>query len=509
MSSRPRMAIRFLARRMTVDPTGQGIARPVVRMAQGGVAIGVALIILSLAIVQGFQRDVRDLVVGFGAHLTVVAGDQGRSQGSDRVAWTDVDTAAMAAVPGVRHVQAYAQRPAILETGEEVEGVLVKGLGADADPEFLQRYLRAGRLPDFHPEAEGMELLVSEVHARELFLEVGQRVRLLLADARGEIRPRVFTVSGIYGTGLQEFDAEFVYCALHHLQDLSGWGIVARMRVSDAVVDDTVVDGTPGARQVQVAATGGQGPLRYDWSGVDWRGAGPHPLEGSGAARAVVSDGGATLPDTAWVTWDAARGVSPTVRTAGGSSRHYIGGIELRVEDYAALWTVSDSLFFAVPYDLDVRSVVDDHPEMFQWLAMLDLNVELIIGLMVLIAILNMASAMLLLMLERTRSIGLLKALGMADGPLMGVFVRLSLRILLMGLAWGNALGLGLAYFQQQTGFITLEARSYYLSTVPIELDFARIATVEAGILLVCAAAMFLPARYISRLDPVESLRFD
>jgi len=142
-------------------------------------------------------------------------------------------------------------------------------------------------------------------------------------------------------------------------------------------------------------------------------------------------------------------------------------------------------------------------------LAMLDLNVELIIGLMVMIAILNMASALLLLMLERTRSIGLLKAVGMADAPLMRVFVRLAVRILLRGLAWGNAVGFGLALLQQQTGWVTLEAQSYYLSTVPIQLDLVRIATVELGILLVCAAAMALPARYISRLDPVESLRFD
>ena len=229
----------------------------------------------------------------------------------------------------------------------------------------------------------------------------------------------------------------------------------------------------------------------------------------SGAARAVVSDGGATLPDTAWVTWDVPDGVCALASgSAGGSSRHYIGGIELRVEDYAALWTVSDSLFFAVPYDLDVRSVVDDHPEMFQWLSMLDLNVELIIGLMVLIAILNMASACLLLMLERTRSIGLLKALGMADGPLMGVFVRLSVRICCG--AWLGAMPwawVGLC--SSRDGIGALDARSYYLSTVPIEIDVCASPRWRWALLLVCACAMFLPARYISRLDPVESLRFD
>ena len=120
-----------------------------------------------------------------------------------------------------------------------------------------------------------------------------------------------------------------------------------------------------------------------------------------------------------------------------------------------------------------------------------------------------MASALLLLMLERTRSIGLLKALGLADAPLMSVFVRLAVRILLRGLLWGNAVGFGLALLQQQTGWITLDARSYYLSTVPIHLDLGQIAMVEGGVLVACALAMFLPARYISRLKPVESLRFD
>ena len=490
---------------MTVDPTGRGIARPVVRIAEGGVAIGVALIILSLAIVQGFQRDVRELVVGFGAHLRVVAADQGRTQGTDRVAWADVDTARLRAIEGVEQVQAFAQRPAILETAEEVEGVVVKGLGADADTAFLAQRLLAGRLPDFGPDSDSLDVLVSSIHARELGLEPGRRVRLLLANAKGEMRPRVFTVCGVYGTGLQEFDAEYVFCGMHHLQQLSGWGITARLRVSDRVVEDL-----PGVRYVQASASGGRSRLEYQWEGADWRGPGPHPLEGSGAVRLVVSDGGETLPDTAWIEWVDGHGMPPpTVRLAGGTDDRYIGGLELRVRDYGDLWTLSDSVFFAVPYALDVRSVVDDHPELFQWLSMLDLNVELIIGLMLVIAILNMASALLLLMLERTRSIGLMKALGMPDGPLMAVFVRLAVRILVRGLLWGNAIGFGLALLQLQTGWITLDARSYYLSTVPIHLDWMRIALVEAGILVACAAAMFLPARYISRLDPVESLRFD
>lgn len=502
MSNRSRVVIRFLSSRMSEDPSGKGMARPVVRMAEAGVAIGLALIILSTAIVQGFQRDVRDLVVGFGSHLRVVAADQGRSQGTDRIPWEGLDTARLRGLPGVKHVQSFAQRPAILETGEEVDGVVVKGLGSDADLSFLSPRLVQGKLPDFSPEAEGMELLVSQAQASALGLDLGQRVRLYLANSTGDMRPRVFSIGGVYSTGLQEFDEEFVFCGMHHLQELSGWGIKSRL-----AVEETKNEAGERTWQVKAAATGGQDRLVFQWDGVDWEGAGPHALEGDGSARVVVGDGGQTIADTAWISWTA--GAPPLARVHGGTNGEYIGGLELTVMDYEQLWSASDSVFFAVPYELDVRSVVDDHPELFQWLAMLDLNVELILGLMVLIAILNMTSALLLLMLERTSSIGMLKALGLGDGPLMGVFVRLSLRILLRGLLWGNVLGFGLALIQQETGWVSLDARSHYLSTVPIHFDPLRMATIELGMLVVCGLSMHLPARYISRLKPVKALRFD
>ena len=182
----------------------------------------------------------------------------------------------------MEHVQAFAQRPAILETGEEVEGVVVKGLGADVGVGFLARALREGRLPDWSPEGGAMELLVSGLQARALGLSPGQRVRLLLADARGELRPRVFTVVGVYETGLQEFDGEFVFCALHHLQELSGWGIKARMRLSDPLVGDV-----PGMRGDRCFGNG--------WSGSVALRMGRCGLEGQRAPCAGRKGGGLVL----------------------------------------------------------------------------------------------------------------------------------------------------------------------------------------------------------------------
>ena len=174
---------------MTVDPTGKGIARPVVRIAEGGVAVGVALIIMSLAIVQGFQRDVRELVVGFGAHLTGGRGRPGPCPRDGPGGLGRCGYSGFAGGSGRRARSGFC--PAAGDFGDRRRGRrgCGQGFGADADPEFLARALRAGRLPNWTPRAAAMELLVSGFRLESLGLDLGQRVRLLLADARGELRP--------------------------------------------------------------------------------------------------------------------------------------------------------------------------------------------------------------------------------------------------------------------------------------------------------------------------------
>ena len=387
------------------------MARPVVRIATGGVAVGLAMIILSWSVVRGFQREVQDLVVGFGAHLRVVAPEQGRAQQTAPFEINALDVARIAALPGVRHVQQFGQIPGILQVNDQVKGVVYKGFGADFDQVFFERRVVEGRLPDFG--AEGSDLMLGVQTAKNLGIELDQKIRLYLADGRGGVRPRVFKVCGLYSTGLQEFDDAYVFGGLHHVRNLSGW-------------DSTQT-----------------------------------------------------------------------------------GGYEILLDDYDALWTAQDSVFFLVPFGLDLQSITDQQPELFNWLSMLDMNVELIIALMVFIAIINLASAMLIIMLERARSIGLLKAIGMTDRPLVSIFVRLAGRIFLRGMFWGNVVGLGLAILQQQTGWVKLDAASYYLSEVPVFIEWGALLAIETGVLLVCVLVMALPAMYVARIDPVKALKFD
>ena len=414
---------RFIASRLAVDPTGKGMARPVVRIATGGVAVGIAMIILSWSVVRGFQQEVQELVVGFGSHVRVVAPEQGRAQQTAPFEASAIDTARILAIPGVRHIQQFGQIPGILQVDDQVKGVVFKGFGADFDREFFGRRVVEGRLPNFGSTttaaatstsaAPNNDLLIGATTAGKLGLALDQKIRIYLADRRGGVRPRVFKICGLYATGLQEFDASFVFGDLQQVADLSGW-------------DSTQT-----------------------------------------------------------------------------------GGYEILLDDYDSIWAAQDSIFFNVPFGLDVQSITEQHPELFNWLSMLDMNVELIIALMVFIAIINLASAMLIIMLERARSIGLLKAIGMTDRPLITIFIRLAGRIFMQGMLWGNAVGLGLALLQRETGWVKLDASSYYLSEVPMLIQWRQLLAIEAAVLLVCVLVMALPAMYVARIDPVRALKFD
>ena len=194
--------------------------------------------------------------------------------------------------------------------------------------------------------------------------------------------------------------------------------------------------------------------------------------------------------------------------SAGGGGRFHASGYEVYLDGFSGLWEADDALFRLLPLGWTTKTVIEQSPEMFSWLGMLDLNVEIIIGLMVLISVINMASALLIIILERTAMIGLLKALGMSDGAVVRAFVWHAVRILGWGFFWGNLLGLGCAGVQIATGIIGLDPAAYYVDVVPVKLNVPRLLATEVVAFAVCAAMMVLPAWAAARLQPASALRF-
>ena len=461
-------------------------SRPVVRIATAGVALGIALIILATAVVEGFQHEVRELVVGFGAHVQILSTDPATR--SIRI--DDELEDRLAETPGVRRVQPFYTLPGILETEDDHEGVVVKAVGEGLDFRLLERSLLAGRIA-----LAGDSVVVSGPQARELQLAVGDAVRLYLVAGDEVPRPRRMVVAGVYETGLFEFDREFVFTPVEAVADAAGWGLEAQ-GVAKGDTLEAFGFGTESGRWTWSSAAGP----------INWRGPGPHLASSRQPIEAVFSDAAAhksgdtvrfTPTDTGWVA-----------QSAGGGSRFHASGYEVYLDGFEGLWQADEALYNALPLGWTTKTVIEQSPEMFSWLGMLDLNVEIIIGLMVLISIINMASALLIIILERTAMVGLLKALGLSDGAVVRVFVWHAVRILGWGFFWGNVLGLSLAWGQTATGLIHLDPAAYYVDTVPIRLNALRLVSIEAGAFLVCAATMVLPAWASARIQPATALRF-
>jgi lipoprotein-releasing system permease protein len=212
------------------------------------------------------------------------------------------------------------------------------------------------------------------------------------------------------------------------------------------------------------------------------------------------------LPDTAWL--HESNGIWRAEHTAPAWEKA-ASGYEVYLEKDADLWTTEANVYAALPLGWVTQTVTQQAPEMFTWLGMLDLNVEIIIGLMVLISIINMTSALLILILERRPMVGMLKALGMSDGQVLRIFIWQASRILSKGFWIGNALGLLVVYVQSTTGWIGLDPEAYYLSEVPIQLDAAFLVVVELVVFTLCVAMMFFPALASTRIRPAEALRIN
>ncbi|MCB0793966.1 MAG: ABC transporter permease [Flavobacteriales bacterium] len=513
----------FIARRIFSDQDRRDrLSRPIVSIAIVGIILGMAVMIVTVAVTRGFQREIRAKVIGAGGHIQITSIGMTDPKETPRTERERSFLPDLAHEPGIAHVQIYATKPGIIETGTDIQGVIVKGIGPDADTSYFSRHLLEGRMPDVRSTELRNEVLLSKYLADRLRIGIGDPITIYLIKGREEIRPRKFSVVGIYRTGLEQVDEQLVLIAIGHIQRFSQWGLQAEIRVADTVVNGTV--------QVEGLAFGGDRVYDFEWPGHEFHGPGPHqvPLMPDAPVELslVVHDDDRTLPDTAWVRLSAAGVRFAPIHSqgggelivdslvverggSGGSHDRYTGGFEVALERFADLEAMDDLIYTKyLDPDLRTTTVKERHPEIFAWLELLDTNVVVIIILMVLVAVINMISALLIIILERTRMIGVLKALGASNGTVQRIFLLNGAYILLIGLVLGNLLGLLLLLVQRHTGLVRLPVESYYLSEVPVDLSPLPILALNAGTLLVCILFLVLPTLLVSRIAPAQAVRF-
>jgi len=498
---------RFIARRILADPERQDrLSRPIVLIAMVGVVLGMAVMVLTVGITRGFQHEIRAKVVGIGGHLQLTAIAQSDPKETPRMVYDPAQAEALRALPGVAHVQTYATKPGIVETEGDIEGVVVRGLGGDLDPTYLTRHLVEGRLPLLGAAERPNEVLISAYLADRMRIAVGDTITIYLVKDRDDIRPRKFTVTGTYRTGLEQVDHQLVVVDIGHLQRFAQWGLTAEILL-DTVNQAVTVEGL---------AFGGDRDHFFEWSVPQWSGKGPHTVDAvlreelkGRALSLVVSDASGTMPDTAWLRFSPVDGL---VQRGGGrgSHHHYVGGIEVDLTAFDRLDELEEVVHTQVlEPDQRLTTVRERSPEIFAWLELLDTNVAVVIVLMVVVAVINMTSALLLIILERTTMIGVLKALGATNGQVRRIFLLDGAYILGLGILGGDLLGIVLALVQRWTGWVRLPVESYYVDVVPVDLELWPILLLNAGTLMVCVAALVLPSMLVTRIAPARAIRFE
>lgn len=502
----------FIAKRLIKrESTEKELSKPIVRIATAGIALGMLVMILSIGIVTGFQHEVREKVLGFGSHIQVTNYSSSVRYNDPRLEvaqdfYPHVDT-----LPEVRHIQQYGLIQGILETSDHIQGIFAKGVTYDHDWSFLEKHLDAGVLPQFSDTATSHAVVMSRYLANRMQLNVGDRVTLYFPNPGRNMVQRNLQLAAIYDTGLEDLDAQFVFMDLNHIRRINQWGLQAQMRLEGC---------EDGRTSLTALGFGGDGEHRFRWSADSLRGPGPHHfcIQGDTLIYAVLTDRNQTIADTAFFRVIEAE-VSPAgkcqcaydyaITTSGGSEKYYTGGFDIILHSYQDLAMMDRFIYDHLNYDLRTTTITQRSPEIFNWLEMLDINTWVIIALMVLISVINMTSALLILIMERTQMIGILKTMGATSWMVQRIFLLQAAYIIGVGLLFGNLLGVGLGWLQSRFGWVKLDPSQYYVSEVPVMLNPTYILFLNLATMAICLAMLILPAMAVNSVKPAKAIRFN
>jgi lipoprotein-releasing system permease protein len=406
----------FIARRIiAAKDYKSSISAPIIKIAITAIAMGLIMMLVSIATGVGLQKKIREKVSAFNGDIIITNFDTNFSNDSQIPISKNQDFYPdFNITEGVKHIQVTASKGGVIRTETDFEGIVVKGAGDDYDWQYFQDYLIEGSLPDFKGKLNE-DILVSQYLANRLDLQVGETVRTFFFDNEGKngFRSRGFTIKGIYNSGFQQFDEQFIIADIRHVQKLNRW------------------------------------------------------------------------------------------------DKDQIGGFELFVEDFDAINTIGNRVYEETSSTLDTQTIRYKYYSIFEWLDLFDFNIILIIGIMILVAGINMITALLVLILERTQMIGILKALGSSDWMVRKIFLYNAMYLIGVGLFWGNLIGISLLLIQKYFKLFPLNPNTYYVSEAPIYLDISYILLLNAGTFLLCFIMLLIPSIIIAKISPVRAIRFE
>ncbi|QEC66527.1 ABC transporter permease [Panacibacter ginsenosidivorans] len=407
----------FIAQRIAFT-NQRTFSRFIIRLATAATALSVAAMILTLAFVNGFQSAVSNKVFSFWGHLHIQEYERGKAMIAEEMPLMQNDTVlqVLNTTKGIKHIQPFATKSAVLEKNKEIEGILFKGVDAHYDFSNMQSFLVAGSWIDFNDTLYSKQIMVSKFIADELQINVNDSINIYFISSENKSSStRRLQVKGIFKSGIEEFDKTFAIGDIRLLRRVNNW--------------------------------------QFD----------------------------------------------------------EIGGYEVFLDDYKNIEAVNDALYDGpsqLPGTWISRSIKEIYPFIFDWLNIQDVNRNVIFIVMSIIAIINLITCLLILVLERTRMVGVLKAVGSDDWNIQKIFLYHASIISAKGIGFGLLFGVGIALIEKYTGFIKLDEAAYYVSSAPVEIIWWQVVLVCLGTLFVCFLSLLLPTLFVRTIKPVKAIQF-
>lgn len=409
----------FIAKRITFSgESKKSISNSVLKIAIITVAVGMAVMIITVSTVTGFKNEIYKKIVGFQSHIFIKSRSSNKTFETNPMSKNLPFINKIKKIKGVKHVQSYATKPAIIKTKSEIQGIILKGIDSDFDWSFFKDNLLQGKIVEVTDTAKSRNIIISKNIANKLKLKLNDK--LIIYFVQNRLRVKVFYISGIYDTGMEELDAVFAVCDIKQIQNVNLW------------------------------------------------------------------------------------------------KKDQVSGIEISINNFDKIDELTDiirkeiSSYISESGEMfSVKNFKEDNPAIVSWLSLSDMNITVILTLMIIIAVLNMISGLLIVILERTNMIGILKSLGANNGKIRKIFIINGTYLIGKGLFWGNVIGVGLLLIQQFFHIIPLDTKVYYVDTVPVNINIFHLLLLNIGTLIITTVALIFPAMMISKISPAKAIKFE
>ena len=411
----------FIANRITFNQSKtaggkKSFSRFIIRLSIVATVISVAVMIITLALANGFQESVSQKIFSFWGHIRIQEKQPDKAMIAEEVPIEKNDSLVNVIKKNteVKSIHPFATKYAILKTQDDIEGVLLKGFDATYDSAHLKQFMKQGHFLKFNDSTYSRDIIISSYTASQLHLKANDRILIYFIRPDGTLRPDKLTVSGIFKTGIEEYDKVFAIGDIKLIRRLNDW------------------------------------------------------------------------------------------------NANEIGGYEIFLNDYTKINKVADQIYNLdlFPQTWDTKSVKDISPNIFDWLKMQDTTRNVLIGFMIVVAVINLITCLIILVLERLRMIGILKSLGATDWTVQKIFLRYSTIITITGIVIGTVFALALLYLQKETGFIKLKEEAYYVSTAAVKIIWWQVGAICGGTLLICFLVLMIPTYLVRRIQPVKAIQF-